>query len=139
MASPMCSIATADPAYQTSLSAKGFSLTDYVTYGGKRYSHGDIAEMFDDSYRRHRGEFTLICGGKPRLNAKRQRQFDRAVSSDVYSSFHISWMTVALGSLLTVLGGPLGLVIAIVGCLFEFYLSKDIEGDKAMMVSMGCA
>lgn len=139
MPSPMMAIATADQAYQTALNAKGFALTDYVVYGGKRYGHADIAAAFDESYQRHRPEFTLICGGKKRVNAKRQRQFEKAVKADVYTSFGISWWTIAFGAVLTLLGGPMGLVIAVVSVLFEMYLSKDLNGDKAMMVSMGCA
>lgn len=139
MPSPMCAIACSDPGYQAALNAKGFALTDTVQYGGKRYTHDDIAAAFDESYQRHRPEFAVICGGKPRLERKRQRQFEKAVKQDVYSGFNISWWTIAFGAVLTILGGPLGLVIAVVGALFEIYLEKDLKQDAMMMISMGCA
>ncbi len=133
------SIACADPAYATALEAKGFTTRDTVQYGGKEYGHHEIAEVFDAAYQRHRGENVVVCGGKPRLERKRQRQFDKAVKSDVYTSFGISWWTVLFGGILVALGGPMGLVIAVVACMFEYYLNRDLEGDKTMHAVMGVA
>lgn len=140
MPSPMCAIACRDPGYQTALNAKGFALTDTVKYNGVTYSHADIAATFDESYQRHRpNQFNAICGGVARSTRKLQRQFDRAVKSDVYGSFGISGWTIGFAILLGVLGGPFGLVVAIVTVLFQYYLERDLRNDETMTIAMGLA
>ncbi len=136
------SIACADPSYATALEAyggKGFTTRDSIVYGGKTYTHADIAEQFDASYRRHRGKFAMLCGGKPRMERKRKRQFENAVRSDMLSSYGVSWWTIIFGGLLLALGGPLGLLIAVIAVLFEHYMEKDLNNDRTMLAVMGVA
>ena len=139
MPSPMLATAIADPAYKSALKAAGFTAANTVTYGGRTYTHDEIAAMVDESYQRHRGEFCFQVGGKPRVARRQQRQFRAAVQSDVRTSFGISGWTVGFAILLGILGGPMGLVIAIVTVLFEYYLTKDLDGDPKMLTAMGAA
>jgi hypothetical protein len=130
-------ICCSSPEYAAALADKGFSTESTVTYQGKTYTHSDIAERFDAAYQKYRGEYPMICGANPRQEARYKRQFERAVKSDVYGDFGISWWTIAMGALMTFLGGPLGLVIAVVTVLFEHYLQKDLENDKVFAAAVG--
>lgn len=139
MPSPMCAIACSDTAYTQALAAQGFSTSSAVEYKGETYTHDRIAGIFDAAYRRLRPEFTLVCGGSRRLARHTQRRFEKAVKSDVYGSFQISWWTILFAGLALALSGPLGLVIAIVSALFSYYLAKDLNGDATMLAAMGAA
>ncbi len=139
MPSPMCAIAVADPAYQSALKDAGFSVSQTVEYEGKTYTHDDIAAITDEAYQRHRPDFAIVCGGKPRMQRKRTRQIDKAVRQDVYGQFKISWYTVAFAALEGLLAGPLGLVIAVVGAILAFYIEKDLAGNVQMLMAMGAA
>ena len=140
MPSRMLAVALADPEYKAALSSlgdKGFSSSSIVECDGRQYTHDEIAASFDDAYQRLRPQFSFDMGGKKRVNRVIKRRFSKAVKSEVYEQFHLSWWTIAIGALVLVLAGPLGLVIAIVTCLFEYYFNKDIDGDKQMMYAMG--
>jgi len=135
----MLTIARSDDSYVAALDAKGFSTNSTIEHDGKVYTHDDIAAMTEAAYRKHRPEYAIICGGKPRVNRKRIRQLDKAVKSEVYGAFGISWWTVAMGALMFVLAGPMGLVIACVSAYFEWLLGKDLDADPQMMMAMGAA
>ena len=130
-------ICTSSPEYASELKSYGFSPDDVVTCDGKTYSHSDIAERFDAAYQKHRADYPIVCGARPREERRRRNDFEKAVKSDVYGDFHISWWTIALAGLMTALGGPMGLVIAICTCLFEHYFQKDLSGDKVFAAAVG--
>jgi hypothetical protein len=123
-------ICTSSPEYQTALKSYGFSPESTVQVDGQTYTHDDIAERFDAAYQRNRPQFPIVCGASNHEERKRKRGFEKAVKSDVYEDFHLSWWTIAMAGLMTFIAGPLGLVVAIVTVLFEHYLQKDLEQDK---------
>lgn len=147
MPSPMLAVALADPAYNTALLKCGFLPSQAVEYGGHIYSHDQIAAMVDDSYMRHRPEFTdpgslqPISNWQPprRLQRRNARRFKVAVRNDVASTFGISPWTIFFGALVLIFSGPFGLVMAVIACLFEYYLSKDLDGDANMMAAVVAA
>jgi hypothetical protein len=139
MPSAMLATCLADPSYGAALSAAGFSTSQTVDYDGKTYTHDDIAALTDEAYQRHRPDFAPVCGGKPRVERKRQKQFKAAVREDVGHQFGISGWTIGFALILGVLGGPMGLVLAVVTVLFEYYLQRDLGLDQAMLAAMGAA
>jgi hypothetical protein len=140
MPSQMLAIARSDDSYVAKLDSRGFSTNSTMEHEGTTYTHDEIAGILEESYRTHRPEFAIVCGGKPRVNRKRTRQLDKAVKADVYyRAFNLSWATVAMGALVLALTGPLGLLFSVVACYFEFLLSKDLSEDPQMMMAMGVA
>lgn len=136
----LCAAACADPDYRSALASAGFSNSQTVSYGGRTFNHDDIAQLATDAYIRHRPEFPMVCGGSPAKERKRQRQFKRCCANDVGTTFGLSPMTILFAVVMAVLGGPFGLVLAIVTVLFEYYLTKDLDGDKAIAAAaMGAA
>jgi hypothetical protein len=144
MPSPMLAVALADPAYLSALQDAGFTPSNTVAYGGKEYTHDHIAAMVDESYMRHRPEFTEISTAKwdaplamyrhpKRLDRRNSRKFKIAVRNDVASTFGISPWTIFFGAIVLIFSGPFGLVMAIIAVLFEYYLSKDLKLDAQMM------
>jgi hypothetical protein len=139
MPSAMLATAVADPAYQDTLKECGFNRWQTLEFEGKTYTHDDIAAMVDESYQRHRAEFAIQVGGKPRVQRRMKKQFRKAVMGDVGASFQISWPTILLAVLLFVFTGPFGLAMGIASALFTHYLERDLNEDPAMMTAMGCA
>lgn len=133
------SVCCATPEYQSALKKNGFTVASTVEYNGKTYTHDDIADSFDRAYQKYRGEYPMVCGANPLQERRYVRHFERAVKSDVYGDFGISFWTLVSGAFLTFLGGPLGLVIAVVTVLFQHYLQKDLDGDKEFAAVMGAS
>lgn len=132
---------TASPEYASKLAEQGsYSLaTTFKGGDGKTYTHNDVHEAFEEAYLRHRGENLQRCGGSNRDNKKIRRKWKGAVEADVKDGFHLSWATIGFAVLLTVLGGPLGFIIAVVTVLFEYYLTRDLGGDTEFRYALLCA
>jgi hypothetical protein len=128
----ICACTCTDGDYQAALDSTGYDRRSVVSYAGKDFDHDDIALVAHQAYMRHRGEFPVLCGAKPGAERKRQRQFRSAVTRDVGTTFGISPMTVVLAAVMFALAGPMGLVLAIVSCVFQYLLEKDLNGDKAI-------
>lgn len=139
MPSPMMAVCCADPGYRAELAKSGFDTASTIVHEGKTYTHDDLAAITDESYRRQRPNFAIVCGGKPRMQRKRTRQLERACKSEVYGSFHISWFTVAAAVVMGIIGGPVALIIAVVSAVLSYYIEKDLAGEPQMMAAMGCA
>jgi hypothetical protein len=133
---PICATAIADPSYRVALEEKGFDVAGTVECDGKVYTHDDIANAFHESYVRHRAEFAIMEGAKRRIKNRSKRQFRRCVALEVGQQFHISWMTIVLALAVLLLTGPLGLVFAIVVCLFEWYFTKDVLDDPQFLTAI---
>jgi hypothetical protein len=131
-----CQSACSSPEYNASLNAKGFSRTATVKVDGQLLSHDEIAATVDEAYRRLRPQYVVSEGARRHVVKKTQRQFERAVKGDVADTFHISWWTILFGALVLLFTGPLGLVFAIIACIFEYYLTKDLDGDTAFCMAM---
>lgn len=131
-----CMACCSSDEYLTALKAEGFTRDHTVEVDGKTYTHDEIAAVVDAAYRRHRPQFTVAVGSRRHVVRKNQRQFEKAVKSDVGAEFHISWLTLAFGFLVLLLTGPLGLIFACIACVFEYYLSRDLDGDTAFCMAM---
>ena len=92
-----------------------------------RIDHAAIHEAFEQSYAKHLSEFRPKMGASAKYYKKLKRKFNDAVEGDVKDRFHLSWATIGFGVILTLLGGPIGFVVAVVACLFEYYLSRDLD------------
>lgn len=137
---PVCALAKADPTYQAALAQAGFSTGSVLTYGGKQYTHDDIADICEAAYARHRGEYLEDDSDRPKVAKRKRRQFERVCNQDVRSSFGISWMTILSGIFLFALMGPIGLVVAVLSAYFQWRFEKDLNGDQAVaMAAMGAA
>lgn len=136
---PVCALAKADPGYCQALADAGFSTQSVLTYGGREYTHDDVAEISEAAYARHRGEYVENEGDRPRVAKRKRKQFERACNSDVRSSFGISWMTILSGIFLFALMGPIGLVVAVISAYFQWRFEKDLNGDEAMLIALGAA
>jgi len=136
----ICMAACESSEYQTKLKSQGFSRESTITMSdGTIVTHDEIAAAFHAIYVNRRPEFAVAEGSKPRIKRKSERQFRRACAIDVGAEYHISWMTVIMALLVLLLTGPMGLVIAIVICLFEWYFTKDVLEDKTFLMAMGAA
>lgn len=120
-------------AYRDRLRVEGYGVDyQFKDADGVVRGHADVHEAFEGAYARHRGENVQRCGASDRENRKIRRRFSKAVQDDVKDSFHLSWGTIAFGVLLTIVGGPVGFIVAVVAVLFEYYLTKDLDGDKSL-------
>lgn len=108
----------------------------YTNHCGQTINHQTVHEAFEAAYKEHRGENLQRCGASIKDNNKIRRRFKDVIESDVKDSFHLSWATLGFAILLTLVGGPIGFIVAVIAVLFEYYLTKDLDGDKALAAAM---
>lgn len=131
-AAMMCSRALGDSRYHEELRRYGFTRDDVHEYGGKTYTHDDIAIVAAQAYDRHRAEYCDAPTAHRRNGSVRpsaRRQLRRAVATDTGTTFGLSVGTIVMALIVGVLGGPMGLVLAVCICLFEYFFSKDLDHD----------
>jgi hypothetical protein len=120
------------------LAAQGATTETVISLNGQDVSHDDVHEIFEAAYKAHREEFApQKMGAKSRYYKKLKQSYQNAVKDDVIKKhFGISGWTIGFAVILGILGGPVGLLIAIVVCLFEYYFTKDLDGDQQLAAAM---
>lgn len=120
-ASDITALACNSPSYRDVLFSQNQGSCDI---GGVAVTSEDIAHLTTKAYLKRRQEFPYICGQRPATEHRRQRQFKAAVDGDVKRELGIGF----LGAILGILGGPLGLVLAVCEVIFSILLENELNG-----------
>lgn len=138
MLSAYAATVQASPEYRAALESYGAGLDTVVHLDSGDVTHDQVHEAFEQAYRDHRAEFApQRMGAKARYYKKLKKQYSDAVKDDVVKKkFGISGWTVFFAVVLGAMGGPIGLLVAIVTCLFEYYFTKDLDGDPQLAAAM---
>src|SRR5678815_4425803 len=97
-----------------------------------------VAQVTTEAVARQRANFPLVCGSSPKQAERRNKRYGKAVEMDVRRILGIGFLAV----IMVILGGPIGVILAIIGAVFQYLIEMELEDHWQAMLNaadMECA